>query len=90
MSQEQLAAGHLGVGPTPSRTCTSVSTLATLRRFDTKVSFRPQNDPLIPCERRLAKPEISEFQEVTFEARFGIRDYDRPFVEFLVTLCRFD
>ena len=30
-----------------------------------------QNGPLIPCERRLAKREIPEFQEVTSGTRFG-------------------
>ena len=49
-----------------------------------------QNGPLIPCERRLAKVKFSENQEVTFEARFGYRDYERPYGYFLVTLGRFD
>ena len=34
--------------------------------------------------------EIWEFQEVTFGARFEIRDYDRPFDDILVTLRGFD
>ena len=32
--------------------------LATLRRFDSKVQHARQNDPLIPCERRLQEMEI--------------------------------
>ena len=43
----------------------TVYTRATLRHFDTKVSFPVQNGPLIPWERRLAKLEILENQEVT-------------------------
>ena len=53
--------------------------LATLRHFDSEVQGRPQNDPLIPCERRLLKSEILEFQEVTFGTGFENRDYDRPY-----------
>ena len=34
--------------------------------------------------------EILKYQEVTFEARFGNRDYGRPYGTFLVTLGRFD
>ena len=34
--------------------------------------------------------EILEFQEVTFEARFGYRDYGRPYLIILVTLRGFD
>ena len=34
--------------------------------------------------------EISEYQEVTFEHRFGNRDYDRPFRQITVTLSGFD
>ena len=49
-----------------------------------------QNGHLIPCERRLAKTEISENEEVTFRARFENRDYDRPYRHILVTLRRFD
>ena len=45
--------------------------------------------PLIPWERRLAKTEISEIQEVISESRFENRDYDRPYLHFLVTLRRF-
>ena len=47
-------------------------------------------DPLIPCERRLGEMEIPEIQEVTSEARFGNRDYDRPYTTILVTLRGFD
>ena len=64
--------------------------LATLRRFDSKVQGTGQNSPFIPCERRLAEMEISEFQELTFEACFVNRDYDRPFSDILVTLRGFD
>ena len=46
--------------------------------------------PLIPCERRLPKLEISENQEVTSRRRFVNRDYGRPFRHFLVTLSGFD
>ena len=53
--------------------------LATLRHFDTKLLRLVKYGPLIPCERRLALLEISEFQEATFEPRFGNRDYDRPY-----------
>ena len=70
--------------------CTVGVHSATLRHFDNKLSCPVNYGPLIPCERRLAILEISEFQEVTFEARFGIRDYDRPYVTFQVTLRRFD
>ena len=38
----------------------------------------------------MAKTEIWENQEVTFEARFGNRDYARPFSDILVTLPGFD
>ena len=44
--------------------------LVTLRRFDSKHQPMGQNGPLIPCERRLAKMEIWEFQEVTSRGRF--------------------
>ena len=64
--------------------------LATLCRFDRKVQGMVKTRPLIPCERRLGKMEIREFQEVTFWARFGNRDYGRPYAHILVTLCRFD
>ena len=64
--------------------------LATLRRFDHKVARQVKTGPLIPCERRLSKMEISEFQEVTFERRFGNRDYDRPYRHKMVTLRGFD
>ena len=64
--------------------------LATLRHFEHKVRVRPESDPLIPCERRLREMEIPEFQEVTFEARFGNREHDRPYGHFSVTLAGFD
>ena len=48
-----------------------------------------QKPPLIPWERRLAKTEIWEFQELTSGARFGNRDYERPFGYILVTLRGF-
>ena len=67
-----------------------VYTLATLRHFDHKHRLKGQNGPLIPCERRLPDMEISEFQELTFGAHFGNRDYGRPYGDILVTLCRFD
>ena len=38
--------------------------LATLRHFDHKLPGTALLGPLIPCERRLAIMEISEFQEV--------------------------
>ena len=63
---------------------------ATLRHFDHNVTCMVKYDPLIPCERRLAKLEIPEIQEVTFETRFEYRDYDRPFHAFSMTLGRFD
>ena len=87
--QEQLAAVAVGVLCDPLRVQWCAH-LATLRRFDTKVPGTRQNDPLIPCERRLAKSEISENQEVTFELGFENRDYDRPFGHILVTLQGFD
>ena len=64
--------------------------LATLRHFDNKPAGMVKNRPLIPCERRLVKMEILEFQEVTFDTRFVNRDYGRPFTHFSVTLRRFD
>ena len=91
VAQKQLVCVHRGgICATPSRTCPGVYIQATLRHFDTKVSLRPKTGSLIPWERRLAKTEISIFQEVIFRARFGNRDYDRPYLTFLVTLCRFD
>ena len=68
----------------------SVYIQATLRHFDSKVGFIGKKGPLIPCERRLEKLEIPENQEATFGARFGNRDYGRPFQHILVTLRRFD
>ena len=46
--------------------------------------------PLIPWERRLAKMEILKIQELTFEQRFGNRDYDRPYAHIPATLRGFD
>ena len=74
----------------PFAACTEVCTSVTLRHFDHKVWCTGQNGPLIPCERRLTDMEISIFQEVTFETRFGYGDYDRPYAHFLMTLRRFD
>ena len=84
--QEQLAAWSVGVSATPSR----VYILVTLRHFDHKVGPPVKTGPLIPWERRPAKTEIPEIQEVTFGPRFGNGDYDRPFHHILVTLTRFD
>ena len=39
---------------------------ATLRHFDNEHAGEPKTGPLIPCERRLSRMEIPEFQEVTF------------------------
>ena len=64
--------------------------LATLRHFDNKPRPMVKYGPLIPCRRRLAIMEIWEFQEVIYGARFGNRDYDRPYGGFMVTLRRFD
>ena len=74
--------------PSTSRVHTCAH-LSTLRHFDTFVQGTVKNDPLIPCERRLLKTEILEFQEVNSEACFVNRDYDRPFRHILVTLGRF-
>ena len=74
----------------PFRVCTVVCILATLRHFDIKLPGTAKMGPLIPCERRLQKVEISEIQEVNSGARFGYRDYGRPFGHFSVTLRRFD
>ena len=93
MSQEQLAAGHVGVFWRPFRVTsvgTVVCTSATLHHFDTKVGPKVKIGPLIPWERRLARMEISVFQEVTYGPVFGNRDYGRPFRRKLVTLRRFD
>ena len=76
--QGQLAAHDRGGIERPLRVQWCAH-LATLRHFDSEVTSRPQNDPLIPCERRLVNMEISEFQELTFWHRFGNRDYDRPY-----------
>ena len=58
--------------------------------FDNKVCLTVKTGPLIPCERRLAKLEISENQEATFRAVLANRDYDRPFDTFWSTLRHFD
>ena len=63
---------------------------ATLRHFDSKVPGTVNLGPLIPWERRLAKTEFPEYQEVNSGTRFGNRDYGRPFRGFMVTLRRFD
>ena len=49
-----------------------VYTLSTLHHFDNKVRGTAKTGPLIPCERRPEKVEISENQEVTFETHFEI------------------
>ena len=88
--QEQLAAVTLGVSWRPFRVTSVVYIRATLRHFERKVRPWVKMASLIPCERRLAKMEISLFQELTFGARFGNRDYGRPFTHFSVTLRCFD
>ena len=70
--------------------CTTVYIRATLRHFDNKLASRVKMALIIPCERRLAEMEISENQEVTFQSRFGNRDYGRPYGHFSVTLHGFD
>ena len=64
--------------------------LATLRHFDIEHGLWVKTAPLIPCERRLAKIEISVFQEATFGIRFENRDYGRPYGTILVALRGFD
>ena len=81
--------GSGGIWTTLSRDI-GVYIRATLRHFEHKVRGKPKTGPLIPCERRLPRMEISVFQELTFRARFGYRDYGRPFEHFLVTLPCFD
>ena len=81
--------GPWGYLTTTSRTTRGVH-LATLRHFDKKVRGMVEIGPLIPCERRLRILEFSEFQEPTSGARFGNRDYDRPFREKAVTISGFD
>ena len=78
-SQIDRPEGDLGPPRRPAR---GVYIRSTLRHFDSKVCRGPKTGPLIPCERRLAEMEFSEFQEVTSWARFENRDYDRPFGEF--------
>ena len=73
----------------PFRVHVPVYILSTLRHFDSKLHVRPKTGQLIPCERRHAKTEILENQEVTFRASFENRDYDRPFQHFSVTLIGF-
>ena len=72
MTRSSLLRSSVGVSATPSHPEHGWVHLSTLRHFDNKVPGRHQNGPLIPCERRLAKTEILEIQEVTFRARFGI------------------
>ena len=74
----------------PLRVTTWCAHLATLRRFDSFHGQTVKKGPLIPCERRLWKLEISENQEVNYGGRFGNRDYGRPFRHILVTLRAFD
>ena len=88
--QWQLAAVTVGVSEHPFASVTRCAHLATLRHFEDKLTGTVKTGSLIPCERRLAKTEIPENQELTFESRFANRDYDRPFLTFLVTLARFD
>ena len=71
VTQKQLAAGDVGVSGDPFASCFRVYTLSTLRRFDIKHRPMVKYGPLIPWERRLAKSEIWENQEVTFRTRFG-------------------
>ena len=79
----------VGVSGRPLRV-RGVYILATLRHFDINLGVAVKKGPLIPWQRRLAILEISEFQEVTFRARFENREYDRPFGHFLVTLRGFN
>ena len=72
--QGQLAAHDCGGIWRPFRVMSRCAHLSTLRHFDTKLVPGSKTGPLIPCERRLGKMEISEIQEVTFDARFGNRD----------------
>ena len=90
VTSSQLAGGDVGVSGDPFARDIRCVHLATLRHFDHFSCSGPKMGPLIPCERRLQKTEIQEIQEVTSEARFGIRDYGRPFGHILVTLCGFD
>ena len=70
--QEQLAAVLVGVSDRPFRvTSEGVHTVDT-SHFDNKVRGMVKYGPLIPCERRMPRMEISEFQEVTSRTRFGI------------------
>ena len=88
-TEASLLAWSRGYLTTTSRATGGVH-LATLRHFDHLVQYMVKNDPLIPCERRLPGMEIWENQELTFQARFGNRDYDRPFRQNSMTLGRFD
>ena len=62
----------------------------TLCRFDDKYPCRSYSGPNIPCERRLAYMEISEFKVVTLWPGFEIREYARPHDDFSVTLRGFN
>ena len=88
--QEQLAAEVVGVSCDPFAHVYSGAHLGDTSSFDTKVQGMVQNGPIIPCERRLRKTEISEFEEVNSETRFGNRDYERPYRHISVTLRGFD
>ena len=90
MSQEAACCRDMWGYLRPFRGMLHVYIQATLRHFDHKVRPRVKIGPLIPCERRLALMEISEFQELTSWTRFVNRDYDRPFRVFSVTLRGFD
>ena len=69
MSQEDQAAGaDLG----HAARVHWVHIRSTLRHFDNKHGPRVRTTLLIPCERRLAEMEISEFEEVTLRARLEI------------------
>ena len=73
MSRSSLLRTSVGVSDDPFARDMGVP-LSTLRHFDSKVASMVKIRPLIPWERRLAKTEISEFQEVTFRGRFENRD----------------
>ena len=88
--RSQLADVTVEVSDDPFAYMYTCAHRATLRHFDSKVGPPVKYGPLIPWIRRLAKTEISEFQELTFGARFGNRDYGRPYGRFLVTLHGFD
>ena len=52
--------------------CTGVHILATLCRFDHKLSLGSKTGPFIPCERRMLNMEILEIQGRAFGAGFEI------------------